>query len=94
MKRLMISFLICSGCASVQRPDTNIYGVNKSAGKLRGYNLKSDYNSDGTRKPGAQPKERPFTDIDNGWVCTDARGFKNLTVYVQDLRDAYERECK
>lgn len=73
--RSTMNFLICSlllcgcGCASVQRPDSYAWGVNGSASRLEGLNLKKDYDDNGNVKPNAK---KQFVNLPHG--LTDLNG--------------------
>lgn len=93
--RLMISFLACSfliGCASVERPDGYVYGFNHPAMKLRGYNIKKDFNSDGTRKKNSVPKEVKLNSCSeiNGYIMQSPQDWEKTLVWIRQMREAYE----
>lgn len=95
MMRLILSLIICNAliaCGSIPKPDSVLYGVNTRASKFRGYNLK-EYDDDGKRKKDAKVYERPLSDLKEGWICMDTQSFKNLTVYVRDMRDELKKRC-
>lgn len=93
MKPLILALITSSlcGCQTIQRPDTYLYGVNAKASKLRGYNLKTDYDANGNRLTNAKPHEihlKGLIDL-NGWTCTDPKGLEHLIVYKDELYQAY-----
>lgn len=92
---LVISSLIFCGCAAVTRPDAWVCGVNAKSSKLRCYNLKEDYTSDGELKPGSKPEEYPLKSISelNAWVCMDPASLEKLKVYMGDLRNYAKNHC-
>lgn len=106
--RLLIGLLIISsiavafalsGCGTIiQRPDSWVCGVNAAAkpAKLRCYNLKSDYNDDGTRRPDAKPYEIFISELKDlqGWTCVDPKSLENLKVFIADMRDEIQRRCQ
>lgn len=96
----MMLLSICSlvACASgPKRPDTNIYQiiVTKDLAEAYGFNMATDYDSDGNLKPDAQPKVillNKLMDL-RGWYCTDIQGFKNLKTYLANVRDYAKDHC-
>jgi hypothetical protein len=106
MRRLTMNYRICEllilgmflpflGCASIERPDSWVCGVNAKSEKLRCYNLKSDYSDQGTLKPEAKPMIYPLKSVSdlNGWVCIDPKSLEKLKVYLGDLRDYSANHC-
>lgn len=89
---LFLSFSLLS-CA-VQRPDTDLCGVNGGRGYLRCFNLLRDYDDNGNRRADATPTTRPISKITdlNGYTCTDADGLANLKAFVAEMREQL-REC-
>lgn len=93
IKLLTICLIIFSGCG-VDRPDTNICVFNTGLLYKYCYNLKTDYNGDGTRKKTAKPKVTKYKDMPemskamDKTIGTDAVGFGNLKTYVQQLIEA------
>lgn len=97
----LLLMIFSSGCATVERPDTDMCVVNVPGEHAKCYNLKRDYNDDGSRNPSAIPTYRPIDrtkklslDDLNKNTCVDPDGLANLKSYIRELRDAYERECK
>lgn len=93
------SILIVSGCAAgPARPDTNISQiiVTKDLKEAYGYNMQTDYDSDGVLKPDAQAKIiilQGLIDL-KGWYCTDPKGFKNLKIYLGNVRNYAKEHCR
>ncbi len=87
MTMLCLSFSSCT----IQRPDTNIYGVNAPGYRLEGYNMKKDYDNDGNRKPDAKKTIKLVSGLSdiNKWICTDPEGYENLLTYGKNLREEY-----
>lgn len=90
---LLMSFsALMAGCANIERPDTNILGVNEPGLQLYGYNLKKDYDNTGKRKATAKPTIVQFQSRDemavglNKYMCTDPDGFARLKAYIQKVR--------
>jgi hypothetical protein len=81
----------------VERPNTNLYGVNVPGLKVRGYNLNRDYDENGNRKPDAVAFEVKFVDYAamlvylNKATCTDPDGLAALKTYIELLRKEYTR---
>ena len=98
--RVLSSFsllLVLAACASVPRPDTNVYRISaKDTAKARGYNMLADYDNEGRRLPGAKPREVPLHSLKDvhGWACTDAQGFENLQAYLRNLREYAKENCR
>lgn len=90
IKLLTICSIIFSGCG-VPRPDTDLCVFNTELLYKYCYNLKSDYNNDGTRKKSAVPKRYQYQDqadmmrAMDKTVGTDPKGFGNLKSYVQEM---------
>lgn len=87
--RLIAFSLLLVGC-DVPRPNTDLCGVNAQKLERRCYNLKTDYDRDGNRKPNAKPKIKPARDVydlDRNF-CTDPDGFAELKAYIKKLREA------
>lgn len=85
---LMVSSFILVGCG-VERPDTTISIINAGAFEMVGYNLKEDYNDDGSLKPGVKPRIKQISslaDVDKHAV-TDPQGLANLKAYAKTLRE-------
>lgn len=69
---LSISSLALMACHTVERPNSMVYGVNGAAARLEGYNIKSDYDENGIRKPEAELKLRALPEglrSMNGAIC-------------------------
>lgn len=98
MMRLMTALVTFSllACSSIQRPDSWICGVNAKGMKLRCYNLKSDYDQNGSLNPGAKPQEYPLKSINdlNAWVCMDPASLEKMKIYMGDLRDYAKAHCQ
>ncbi len=108
MKPLMMLLMVFSlvGCAS--GPDVDVCVVNAPAKNRKCYNLKTDYNEDGSLKKTAVPKYRPNLTIDdlNKAMVIDSPhedpvkepghfeiGIARLKAYIQTLRFELE-ECR
>lgn len=99
MKSILPLTLLClvfNGCALIQRPDSNICVMNAPAQHMKCYNLKRDYNDDGTLKPTAKPTFRQFRIIDDGnkYISMDPDSFAQLKAYIKLLREEYQKGCK
>lgn len=78
------------------------WGVNGSAQRLEGYNVKKDYDENGARKPDAtlKLKELPNGLLDlNGAVCflppsEGDEGIKGVKTWIADARDWAREHCK
>lgn len=93
---VVLAVFFLSACATVERPDSWICGVNAKAKKLRCYNLKEHYDSEGNQLPSAKPQEfvlNGITDL-NAWVCMDPESLKNMKTYMADLRDYAKAHCE
>lgn len=88
-------FLMASSCSRIQRPDTDLYVVNVPDLKVRGYNLKRDYDDSGNRKPDAVAFEVKFKDEAemlvylNKATCTNPQGLAHLKAYIEELRKEF-----
>lgn len=84
------------GCSHIQKPDSNIYGVNAKSHELRGYNIKTDYDDNGDRKPDAKPKIYELKSLDqlHGWFCTDPVSLQRIKVLIDDVRDELKSRCQ
>lgn len=85
---LMASSVLLIGCG-VERPDTTISIINAGAFEMAGFNLKEDYNEDGSLKPGVKPRVRQISslvDVDKH-ACTDPVGLANLKAYIKKVRE-------
>jgi len=93
---LVLLTLMLTACASVERPDALICGVNSKAMKLRCYNIKDDFTNDGIRKPDAKAKDIPISSIHNlnGGIYASPSDFEKIKVWLADLRSYSERHCK
>jgi hypothetical protein len=98
MRLLMMSFLAYSlvACSAIQRPDALVCGVNAKGMKLRCYNIKRDFNDDGTRKPNVQPSEIKIQSIHdlNGGIYFSPSDFEKLKVWLGDMRDWSKEHCQ
>lgn len=83
-----ISFsLILSGCASIERPDTNLCIVNALGHNLKCYNMKKDYDNKGHRNLDAEPQFKLIenvSDLDRH-LCIDPNSTANLKVYLRKI---------
>lgn len=88
--------VLSAGCAdAVKRPDTNALVVNAPKGRLEGYNVLRDYDSNGNRLESAQLIVRPATQLSdiNGWTCTDPVGLRNVKTSISDTRAYIKKHC-
>lgn len=83
-------------CA-VERPDVQLCIVNAPSAARKCYNMKTDYNDDGTLKAGAQPvykQNRDVTELNKAMVVDSATGFEDglakLKSYIKKLREHYQ----
>jgi len=89
---LLVAFSLC-GCAGVPRPDAYINGFNAKSQpmKIRGYNIRKDFNDDGSRKKNATPREivvESCQDL-NGYMMQSPADFEKSLVYLKQMRQAY-----
>lgn len=86
-----IAFLATS-CGSVERPNANLCGINSPASQKECYNLRTDFNDDGTMQAGVKPKIVPLTGLKdlNANICMDPDSLKEVKRYVSELRKDYE----
>lgn len=95
----LTTFLIAfslMGCAHIiSNPDSNLYIVQAPDKKIRGYNLKRDYDSDGNRKPDAKPIEYHVERIEqlDKWACSDPVSFERMQTAARDVRDYVKNNC-
>jgi hypothetical protein len=105
MSFLISSLVLCFGCASVQRPNSFIWGVNGSASRLEGYNIKTDYDENGVRRPGAKPVLRSLNglrDLNGALLILPAKtndplkdeGTRGVKRWFQDMRDYSKEHCQ
>lgn len=82
------NILLLAGCASIERPDTDLCIINSPFQKVSCYNLKRDYDEEGGIKPEAKPKVFSITGLQdiNKFICTDSDGFANLKSYIKELK--------
>lgn len=102
MMRLMILFLtfsLCS-CIQVQRPNSYVWGINGVSKTRRGYNVRTDYDDSGIRKPGATPvtQATSLTDL-NGALCflpqsKNDDGINGIKIWLGDSRNWAKEHCK
>lgn len=95
--RLLIALLISFSfiaCSTVKRPDTDLCIVNAPVEHMKCYNLLRDYNDAGERDPLAKPSYREAKSVSdlNKYTCTDVPGLAHLKIYIQELRDALDKE--
>ena len=86
------------GCASVQRPDADICGINyatNSAPHLTCFNIKDDYNDDGTLKSTAKSHRKliPTPQSLNAGKYISKEDWPKVQVWLQDLRDYASNHC-
>lgn len=98
-------FLLEAGCASVERPYSYVWGINGSASQREGYNIKTDYDSEGVRLPNAKSVLRPLGSLRelNGAVCflpakandpLKDEGIRGLKAWLGNLRDWSKEHCQ
>lgn len=96
IKRLTLLLVVCSSVAcSIPLPDTTLCVVNAPNKQAKCYNLKTDYNDDGTIKADAKPTYMPASVIEdlNKDICTDPDSFANLKAYIKTMREEFDK-CK
>lgn len=99
MKKTLLGLLTAFslfGCGET-RPDANIYVVNPASAKMSGYNLRSDYNADGSLKAGAVLKSVPVTSLNTlqGYACVSPADLGKIKVYIALVReDAKNCTCQ
>ena len=96
MLRLIPLLIIFSGCVTgsmkpshdVERPDADLCFINATLKHKKCYNLKADYNQDGSRKPSAKARFYPLPDVSaiDSNVCADPKSFEALKAYFNLLR--------
>jgi hypothetical protein len=93
---IILVLMLLSGCATVKRPDALICGVNAKGMKLRCYNIKLDFNDDGTRKPGAIPSDIKIKSVHdlNGGIYFSPGDFEKLKVWLSDMREYAKEHCQ
>jgi hypothetical protein len=104
VRLLMTSFAIFSlvGCASEQRPNSYACGVNGAKARLECFNIKTDYDDNGVRKPDAQalivPLPAGLLNL-NGAICFlppkgHDEGIRGLKRWLGDVRDYAKEHCQ
>lgn len=94
MTQLTICLLVCSflvSCGSIERPDANACWINAAGNYKRCYNLLTDYDKNGIRKPDATPKDIPLNGISslNGALTFDSKSQKELKRFLDESREEY-----
>jgi hypothetical protein len=97
---LMLLFAsLATGCAGVPKPKAYVCVVNAPAQNRKCYNLETDYDENGNRKPEAKAIYRSnvtIDDLNKAMVIDSATGFEDglaeLKAYIKLLREAYEAE--
>lgn len=103
-KLLILLSIIGSACScGVSRPDADLCVVNAPNKNRKCYNLKNDYNDDGSLKAGAKPVYRPNLTVEdlNKALVLDSPyddqnpnpghfedGISRMKAWVRKLRDA------
>jgi hypothetical protein len=84
------------GCAAIQRPDAWVCGINGKSKKMLCYNLKKDYDEDGTLKAGAEPLEKKDVSLQSltGGLYFSSEDTKKIKVWLQDMRDYAKNHCQ
>lgn len=97
--KLLTLVSIISSCA-VARPNTDVCIVNAPNNNRKCYNLKSDYNDDGSRKATAVPVYRDnksIDDLNKAMVVDSPTGYEDglaaLKTYINQLR-AHYKDCQ
>ena len=88
--------IVLAGCASVERPNAEICGINAKSSQLRCYNLKSDYDADGYRLPDAKPVVKPIASLMslNGGMYLSKSDIAPVQAYIDAIRRLYKEECQ
>ena len=101
IKRLTIALSIYSltGCAGVSRPDADVCGINyatDAAAHLTCYNIKNDFNDDGTLKSTAKSHKKliPTPQSLNAGKYISKEDWPKIQVWLQDLRDYATNNCQ
>lgn len=88
-----------SACG-IPRPDADLCIVNAPNQNRKCYNLKRDYNADGSLRPGAKPTYRPnatIEDLNKSLVLDSPDGFPEgiarMKAWVRKLREASKCEA-
>jgi hypothetical protein len=88
------SLFLLTSCATIVRPDANLCIVNAPAEHLKCYNLKHDYNKDGTIKKSAKAKfftAQKVEDLNKGvWMSNN--DWAKVKGWIRELRKAYEQK--
>jgi hypothetical protein len=100
----IFSIVILGACVSVQRPNAIVYGVNGGANppRLEGFNVKTDYDSNGARKPDAELKYRALPNgikSMNGAICFmpplgEDEGIKGIKRWLTETRLWAKEHCQ
>lgn len=92
LKILLMGFSV--GCATVERPDTNLCVINEPLEQLECYNLRTDYSDEGKITTDAKPLIIGITGLEsvNKYICTDPAGFSELKAYITKLRKFNEQQ--
>ena len=95
MRKLLLPLLmVCSGCNTVPRPDTDICVINAENMQRECFNMARDYDSEGNILPSAVPTFIPvrvLADLDKGIWIDSSMSWPNLKVYINELRQAAEK---
>lgn len=89
----MIFSLLMAGCSSIERPDSNLCGINAVGLRLHCYNLKKDFNNKGQRLKNAKPlvvqfkTEKEMLDFMNKGFMMDVTSFERTNVFVKEVRE-------
>jgi hypothetical protein len=100
MKLTQLLAILCvfsSGCASVEKPDVDLCGINFS-GKtphLLCYSLR-DFDENGNLKPNVKSHSKPISTPQslNAGKYVSKEDWPKLQVYFQDLRNYAAAHCK
>lgn len=96
----LISLGMFSGCgAVVSRPDADICGINYAPDKpahLSCYNIRDDFNDDGTLKSTAHAHSKPILKPQslNAGTYVSKEDWPKFQVWLQDSRDWVTNHCR
>ena len=98
MMLVLIALSICS-CSQIQRPDADICVVNYATDKLPHltcFNIKRDYNDDGSLKADAKPVKKLIKTPQslNAGKYISKEDWPAFQVWIQDTRDWAKGHCQ
>lgn len=94
--RFLMLVSICSvlvACGDVKRPDAMACWVNAAKQEKLCFNMLTDYDKNGVRKPDAKPKRLPVANLNelNGYLVFDnVQAQTEVKRYLDESRRAYQ----